>query len=131
MPNWCENRVSIYCHDEDILNEFVNTFMPKGYFDFYRIVDLGLGTNEDGTLKWDYNTAVEKWGTKWPLADEDADGFQVNGDHIDADFNTAWGPPEGIYHAIDSWFDDRTSDFEISWFYDEPGMQFAGYLNNE
>ena len=131
MPNWCENRVSIYCGDKDLLQEFVNTFMPKGYFDFHAIVPLGLGMNDDGEQAWDYNLAVEKWGTKWPLADEDKDRFSVYGDCIDADFDTAWSPPVGIYNAIDSWFVERNADYSISWFYDEPGMQFAGYLNNE
>ena len=131
MPNWCENRVSIYCSDEDILKEFVDTFMPKGYLDFERIVPLGLGTNEDGTPKWDYKTAVSKWGTKWQLCEEDADNTHITDDSIDMSFDTAWGPPEGIYHAIDSWFESKDADFSISWFYDEPGMQFAGYLNNE
>lgn len=131
MPNWCENRVSIYCHDEEILKEFVDTFMPNGYFDFNLIAPLGLGNNADGNPKWDYDTANRKWGTKWCLFNDDADNFHVSSDSIDANFDTAWGPPEGIYYTIDAWFQSKDADFSISWFYDEPGMQFAGYLNNE
>jgi hypothetical protein len=131
MPNWCENRVDIYCHDPEILKEFVDTFMPNGYFDFHRIAPLDLGTLENGEPKWDYDTAVKKWGTKWQIGDEVADRFEIEEDMIRGWFDTAWAPPEGIYHAIDNWFAEREADYSISWFYDEPGMQFAGYLNNE
>ena len=41
-------------------------------------------------------------------------------------FNTAWGPADGIYRKITEDF----PDVSISWFYDEPGMEFAGYLPN-
>lgn len=133
MPNWCENRVSIYCDRPEILKEFTKECMTNGVFDFFKIVPLGLGEDENGNPKWEYNTAIGKWGTKWQLCDDDADGFLIKEDRIEANFDTAWGPPVGIYDAIEAWFQDRVnpSDFSISWFYDEPGMQFAGYLNNE
>jgi len=35
-----------------------------------------------------------------------------------------WCPPEGIYRKVKELF----PDLDISWFYDEPAMQFAGYL---
>lgn len=131
MPNWCENRVSIYCDQPEILKQFVDECMTDGVFDFYKILPLNLGNNEDGSPTWDYTTACNKWGTKWPIGAEDGTHFDITENHIDANFDTAWGPPEGIYRAIDSWFEQRDADFSISWFYDEPGMQFAGYLNNE
>ena len=131
MPNWCDNRVSIHCNDKSIIKEFVDNFMTNGVLDFFKIVPLGLGNDEEGNPKWDYHAAVDKWGTKWPLSDEDADSTHIQENTIDMFFVTAWAPPEGIYNAIDEWFDERTPDFSISWFYDEPGMEFAGYLNNE
>lgn len=133
MPNWCENRVDLYCDDEEALKNFVEAFMPKGYFDFHALVPLGFGMNDDGNPAWDYNTAVNKWGTKWQLCDDDRDSFDIRENSIHASFDTAWAPPEGIYHAIDDWFNEnaRQDSHSISWFYDEPGMQFAGYLNNE
>ena len=39
---------------------------------------------------------------------------------------TAWSPPYGIFDKIKEDF----PDVGISWFYDEPGMEFAGYLPN-
>ena len=49
--------------------------------------------------------------------DEDPDQFEV-------EFNTAWSPPEAICHALR----EQYPDVSISWFYDEPGCEIAGYL---
>tara|TARA_B000000565_G_scaffold60539_1_gene40183 strand:- start:191 stop:703 length:513 start_codon:yes stop_codon:yes gene_type:complete len=72
--------------------------------------------------RW-YNWRVQNWGTKWDcysLEIDDSDmphGFEVN-------FETAWSPPEEVCYAIKEQFDDLS----ISWFYDEPGCELAGYL---
>ena len=72
--------------------------------------------------RW-YNWRVQNWGTKWDcytLEIDDSDmphGFEVQ-------FETAWSPPEEICSAIREQFDDLS----ISWFYDEPGCEIAGYL---
>ena len=72
--------------------------------------------------RW-YNWRVQNWGTKWDaytMEIDDTDmphGFEVN-------FETAWSPPEEVCHAIREQFDDLS----ISWFYDEPGCELAGYL---
>ena len=72
--------------------------------------------------RW-YNWRVQNWGTKWDcysLEIDDTDlphGFEVN-------FETAWSPPEEVCHAIR----DQYDDLSISWFYDEPGCELAGYL---
>ena len=72
--------------------------------------------------RW-YNWRVQNWGTKWDcysLEIDDTDmphGFEVN-------FETAWSPPEEVCNAIREQYDDLS----ISWFYDEPGCEIAGYL---
>ena len=72
--------------------------------------------------RW-YNWRCQNWGTKWDaysLEIDDCDmphGFEVN-------FETAWSPPEEIAEAIREQFDDLS----MSWFYDEPGCEVAGYL---
>ena len=77
------------------------------------------GNNDD---RW-YNWRNANWGTKWDaysleIADCDMpNGFEVN-------FETAWSPPEEIHSAICEQFDDLS----MSWFYDEPGQEVAGYL---
>ena len=72
--------------------------------------------------RW-YAWRCQNWGTKWDaytLEIDDTDmphGFEVN-------FETAWSPPEEVANAIREQFDDLS----MSWFYDEPGCEIAGYL---
>ena len=90
--------------------------------------DKGFGTglyfestdvNDD---RW-YNWRNANWGTKWDAYsleiedDEMPNGFAVT-------FETAWSPPEEVHSAISEQFDDLS----MSWFYDEPGCEVAGYL---
>jgi hypothetical protein len=49
--------------------------------------------------------------------EEMPNGFEV-------EFETAWCPPEEVAEAIKEQFDDLS----MSWFYDEPGCEVAGYL---
>ena len=72
--------------------------------------------------RW-YNWRVHNWGTKWDCYDLSIEDDEMpNG--FKAEFNTAWSPPEDIANAIKEQFDDLS----VSWFYDEPGMEVAGYL---
>ena len=90
--------------------------------------DKGFGTglyfestdvNDD---RWN-NWRNANWGTKWDAYsleiedDEMPNGFEVT-------FETAWSPPEEVHSAISEQFDDLS----MSWFYDEPGCEVAGYL---
>ena len=72
--------------------------------------------------RW-YNWRVHNWGTKWDCYDLSTDDCDLpNG--FEASFNTAWSPPEEICYAIREKFDG----ISVSWFYDEPGCEVAGYL---
>ena len=71
--------------------------------------------------RW-YDWRVEHWDTKWDaydvtVTDDDPENLEV-------EFNTAWSPPEAICHKLR----EDYPDIAISWFYDEPGMEIAGYL---
>ena len=78
-----------------------------------------------GHAEW-YSWSTEVWGCKWNNGDE----VEVNDDSehgcASYSFDTPWGPPEGIYEALREQF----PEVYISWFYDEPGMEFSGYLPN-
>tara|TARA_B100000965_G_scaffold400741_1_gene423208 strand:- start:290 stop:748 length:459 start_codon:yes stop_codon:yes gene_type:complete len=150
MPNWCQNRVSFYSENEEQLgklktifesDEPFNTIVPspdwkttpndKGELPvlremksprtgevFHRTYDFPDGTNDDRWYSWN----VANWGTKWEVADVECDHFDECS--FECEFETAWSPPEGIFYALRDLF----PDVDVSWFYDEPGMQFAGYL---
>ena len=83
-----------------------------------RLVFKSTGISDD---RW-YDWRVNNWDTKWDaydvnFVDEDPDQFEV-------EFNTAWSPPEAICSAIR----EQYPDVSVSWFYDEPGCEIAGYL---
>ena len=154
MPNWCYNRIQVYgdsdtveqvkeIHDifekhSDPFNQifpipdFKNIPNDKGELPkleqrlnpdgsvFYETYNFPDGTNDD---RW-YHWCVDNWGTKWDMCDKFT--ADIEDGYAEFGFNTAWGPPQGIYEKITEDF----PDVGVSWFYDEPGMQFAGYLPN-
>ena len=71
--------------------------------------------------RW-YDWRLQNWDTKW-------DAYDVNivdddPENLEVEFNTAWSPPEAICHAMR----EQSPDLAVSWFYDEPGCEIAGYL---
>ena len=71
--------------------------------------------------RW-YDWRVQNWDTKWDaydvvVTDDDPESVEI-------EFNTAWAPPEAICHKIR----EQYPDVSVSWFYDEPGCEIAGYL---
>ena len=71
--------------------------------------------------RW-YDWRVQNWDTKWDcydveVTDDDPECTEIQ-------FNTAWSPPEAICSALR----EQYPDVSISWFYDEPGCEIAGYL---
>ena len=143
MPNWCKNRVDFYSEKTEDLEKIFSIFSNKESI-FGQIIpepDWKTTPNKDGELPVDreypypphfpesgetddrwYNWRLQNWGTKWDCYEVDIDdseleyGFEVT-------FDTAWSPPEEICSAIKEQF-----DVSISWFFDEPGMEVAGYL---
>jgi hypothetical protein len=74
---------------------------------------------------WDYNTAVDEWGTKWDITAGDADVYD-DGKSASGWFETAWGPGIRAYERLEA------LGFELNVLYHEPGMCFAGqYIQGE
>ena len=83
----------------------------------YRFQSTGIADQ-----RW-YDWRLANWDTKW-------DGYDVevtdsDPENLEIEFNTAWSPPEAICHALREKYEDTVA---ISWFYDEPGCEIAGYL---
>ena len=71
--------------------------------------------------RW-YDWRIQNWDTKWDaydvvVTDDDPESVEI-------EFNTAWSPPEAICNEIR----EQYPDVSISWFFDEPGCEIAGYL---
>ena len=120
MPNWCHNRVTFTGTTEEINNiiEFVAGDTLEEPFSLNAIIPMPQESKED----W-YNWSNENWGTKWDVTE-----VEISDDHEDGvvtySFETAWGPPEPIFNMLCG----KYPEVHISWFYDEPGMEFSGYL---
>ena len=156
MPNHCHNRVTIYSanthdvakirqmfEDENCFGQIIpepdwaNTplmssdvkgivydrgkvgELPQYVEDpWKRLVFKSTDRTDD---RW-YDWRVQNWDTKWDcydvhVVDDDLENLEI-------EFNTAWSPPEAICYALR----EQYPDVSISWFYDEPGCELAGYL---
>ena len=71
--------------------------------------------------RW-YDWRCQNWDTKWDAYDVEV--IDEDPDCVEIQFDTAWSPPEAICHALR----EQYPDLAISWFYDEPGAEIAGYL---
>ena len=103
-------------------------YKPKGKLgELPQYVDTGFGkmlrfkSTDHQDDRW-YDWRLQNWDTKWDcydvvVTDDDPDQLEV-------EFNTAWSPPEAICSALR----EQYPDVSISWFYDEPGCEIAGYL---
>ena len=85
----------------------------------WKIWKYALGSFADD--RW-YDWRVQNWDTKWDaydvvVTDDDPECLEI-------EFNTAWSPPEAICSAIR----EQYPDLAVSWFFDEPGCEIAGYL---
>ena len=158
MPNHCHNRVTVYsANTEDVAKikqmfedencfgqiipepDWANTPLDEKtagnwlhptrgkvgelpitqqdrYGESQRFHSTGIADD-----RW-YDWRLQNWDTKWDaydvvVTDDDPDQLEV-------EFNTAWSPPEAVCTAIR----EQYPDLAVSWFYDEPGCEFAGYL---
>ena len=139
MPNWCDNRVEIYGDNPDQIKEVKKTLASEQTcFDFNNIVPMPKeleGTTSPnpepasfeakrlrkqyGDDNW-YDWCCNNWDTKWNSCDAT---LSEDGDGLEYVFDTAWGPPIKVIEALREQYPDLT----ISAFYDEPGMELAGY----
>ena len=71
--------------------------------------------------RW-YDWNIANWDTKWDITN--SVDIEAEEDMLELNFNTAWSPPESICHKLREMF----PDVSIQWFYDESGMEIAGYL---
>ena len=151
MPNWCRNRVTVFGKEEDIskISEIFSD--KKSIFDhiikspdwkrlpnekgefpklrqelnkdgsvFYETYDFPDGKNDDRWYHWN----IQNWGTKWDITADSVEIELEDSEMLEVSFDTAWSPPEPICKRLREMFPESS----FSWFYDEPGMELAGYL---
>ena len=153
MPNWCANEVDIYFPDECSMEkqleirQAINVPLVKDiyeevdtddWFSFEKIVPqpkhkkVAIEGKEPLNYKyvlengeefdW-YDWNCDNWGTKWDRCDLEIIDNDKNS--ICIRFETAWGPPEEVHNKVREILGDHA---EMTWFYNEPGVEIAGYL---
>ena len=157
MPNHCHNRVTFYSANTHDVAKLKQIFEDENCFGQIipepawantpldaetagnwlhskrgEVGELPVKVEEYGTSyrfkstakpddRW-YDWRLANWDTKWDaydvvVTDDDPESTEI-------EFNTAWSPPEAICSAIR----EQYPDVSVSWFYDEPGCEIAGYL---
>jgi hypothetical protein len=110
MPNWCANGLTLKHEDSAMIDkavaalakgELLETFIPIG--------------------EWDYNKALEAWGTKWDVGGEGVSIERIDENTVTMSFDSAWAPPTHAYVAFES------LGFDVDAYYYEPGMCFCGH----
>ncbi len=157
MPNHCHNRVTFYSANTEAVAKLKQIFEDENCFgqiipepDWNNtpltaetagnwlhskrgevgelpvpVEEYGISYRFKSTDKADdrwYDWRLQNWDTKWDaydvvVTDDDPESVEI-------EFNTAWSPPEAICHKIR----EDYPDVSVSWFYDEPGCEIAGYL---
>ena len=99
---------------------------------------LGKGTPEQAKLEvleadnlkhyghknW-HSFCLSEWGTKWDMSIADSpEVYEINGNAVTIYFDTAWSPPEGIYHALEA------MGFKVEATYIEQGVGFIGHYKD-
>ena len=158
MPNWCYNTVRISGHGNYKVEELMEAVKGKKVeqdgkdyqspFSFNSIVPMPedirdttsptriseTNTQEQvdalqekyDVTNW-YDWAIKNWGTKWDLNafhDDTQVDYHEDANEVTYRFDTAWSPPQLIHEALV----EQYPSVHISWHYDEPGMEFSGYL---
>jgi len=139
MANHCANRIEIQGEAKDVA--VVKKFLQgkDTCFDFNNILPMPEELENTlvpvpdpetfknrrlrklyGTDNW-YGWKILHWGTKWNSFNGEID--DENDEYIFYRFDTAWSPPEPVIFALRNKF----PDVGITAFFDEPGMEIAGY----
>jgi len=115
MPNWCSNRMEVI-GDKDYLDKLEAAANENKLFETVKPIG-----------NWEYNTAINEWGTKWDANEATPD--RLDDTHLQIYFDSAWGPPIGVYeHLISEAYEGRIESVEATYF--EPGMGFVGKWDN-
>lgn len=133
MPNWCANSVVVKGPTHKVaelvaaIEKYKNDEQGgvcTAVFPEPQEEDLPQGNNiAPGWYIW----RVNNWGTKWDFYPIEDPTFCVVDDdtaETEMDFDTAWAPPLGLYQKLEE------QGFEVTAYYYEPGMMFAGVYTN-
>ena len=132
MPNHCFNKIIIYGDEaskiaselksEDTVFDF-SKILPEPNYEEVEVKPTFSKEDEKDDFRmpkwWDWR--IQNWGTKWNSYDDYVE--IVDDETVEYTFSTAWSPPEPVIAKLR----EQYPDVSITAFYDEPGMEIAGY----
>ena len=122
MPNWCSNQIRIEGPKEEI--DRIWNILEDDTIDDGLLTALAPLEGD-----WDYNSAIELWGTKWDVKEHSLshEEYEYKGSVrgiLEGYFESAWGPPS---EAVEVWL-NKNEDYEADLLWYEPGNDFCGAL---
>lgn len=128
MPNWCMNTLTVEHDDPTKLQEFVDAYNSGSTCEHYLPVPKNeqgeIITDQDSPLYW-YTWCIDNWGTKWDFGlEEYGEPAKVEDNKVVVSFNSAWGPPVGLYDAL------YDLNYNVDATYFEAGMGFCGFYRD-
>jgi hypothetical protein len=136
MPNHCFNRVEIHCKSEEQKNEIkkfleseetcfdLSHILPEPDYETIEVKPTFGGDAKDNVMPGWWDWRIQNWGTKWNTYDDELCETE---DTLEYRFSTAWAPPEMAIAHLREIYKEERDDVYITAFYDEPGMEIAGY----
>jgi len=131
MPNHCFNRVHITGDPDDIAAITAALIGPNDNTTIETITftklcpqppDMSLAPQPPNATNGWYEWRLAHWGTKWDAYDVDI--TDRDDETLAFTCSTAWEPPSAFVETLR----EQYPNVSISWFYDEPGNEIAGYL---
>ncbi len=126
MPNWCENRLWVYGYGKDATKQALE-FLEKSKDEHSELVFNKLVPLDPNDINaWDYDTAVDMWGTKWNPCDAVMVDKVLEGEYVALEYSflTAWAPPLNWLAAVSRKFPALL--FLAAYF--EPGVGYMGIV---
>lgn len=111
MPNWCDNMLTLTHSDPAMITRAAESAERDSLLEEF--APLG---------EWQYDAAVEKWGTKWDISNPDI--IEQSENMLQLSFNTAWSPPLNFYDEL------LAQGFEVNAQFYEPGVCYVGRYND-
>lgn len=108
MPNWCMNTATI-SGDIKTLENIEKAAKENNLLEY--LSPIG---------EWEYNTAINTWGTKWDVSEVESYIDYDEGELV-LNFDSAWSPPIGAYQT-----GEELHNISVMAYYYEPGMEFVG-----
>jgi hypothetical protein len=121
MPNWCSNTITIE-GPADKIRALWDAVNPNSEYAGLLQAMVPIG-------EWDYDRAVQAWGTKWDINGEGLEFIDNDNGRamITGWADSAWSPPLEAFQT----YANANEDCSMELKYFEPGMCFVGVWDTE